>query len=95
MTHKTCVETSSVNMLHHLWKTGWKVKWLNDTAHLRLRLSFIDRESCKFSGENIFGNEENFTFPRVTSMVENQSRRISKNKLAKCAGFSGRAKLGL
>ncbi|CDY19419.1 hypothetical protein Bca4012_070373 [Brassica carinata] len=25
MTHKICVETSSVSMLHHLWKTGWKV----------------------------------------------------------------------
>ncbi|CAN6884940.1 unnamed protein product [Brassica oleracea] len=97
MTHKICVETSSVSMLHHLWKTGWKVKWLNDTAHLRLRLSFINRESCKFSGEHIFSNEESFTFPRITSMVENgyQNRRISKNKLAKCAGFSGREMLGL
>uniref|UniRef100_A0A0D3C9J3 Uncharacterized protein n=1 Tax=Brassica oleracea var. oleracea TaxID=109376 RepID=A0A0D3C9J3_BRAOL len=30
MTHKTCVETSSVNMLHHLWKTGWKVSLAAD-----------------------------------------------------------------
>ncbi|CAG7894676.1 unnamed protein product, partial [Brassica rapa] len=45
----------------------------------------------------ILGNEENFTFPRVTSMVENgyRCRRISKNKLTECAGFSGWAKLVL
>ncbi|KAH0875378.1 LOW QUALITY PROTEIN: hypothetical protein HID58_072740 [Brassica napus] len=45
----------------------------------------------------ILGNEENLTFPRVTSTVENgyRSRRISKNKLAECVGFSVRAKLGL
>ncbi|WZY80393.1 hypothetical protein YC2023_026777 [Brassica napus] len=45
----------------------------------------------------ILGNEENLTFPRVTSMVESgyRCRRISKNKLAECAGFSGWAKLVL
>ncbi|KAG5414944.1 hypothetical protein IGI04_002511, partial [Brassica rapa subsp. trilocularis] len=43
----------------------------------------------------IRGNEENFTFPRVTLMVENgyRYRRISKNNLAERAGFSGWAKL--
>ncbi|WZZ52889.1 hypothetical protein YC2023_052996 [Brassica napus] len=36
-------------------------------------------------------NEENLTFPRVTLMVENnyRYRRISKNNLTECAGFSG------
>ncbi|KAF3500175.1 hypothetical protein F2Q69_00042837 [Brassica cretica] len=45
----------------------------------------------------ILGNEENLTFPRITLMVENgyRCRRISKNKLAECAGFSGWAKLVL
>ncbi|WZY95855.1 hypothetical protein YC2023_068184 [Brassica napus] len=45
----------------------------------------------------IRGNAENLTFPRVTLMVENgyRYRRISKNILAECAGFSGWAKLGL
>lgn len=36
MTHKICVEDSSVTVLQHSWKTGWQVKRLNDTAHLRL-----------------------------------------------------------
>ncbi|KAL0760383.1 hypothetical protein Bca101_076533 [Brassica carinata] len=42
-------------------------------------------------------NEENLTFPRITLMVENdyRYRRISKNKLAERAGFSGWAKLVL
>ncbi|KAF3583317.1 hypothetical protein F2Q69_00031023 [Brassica cretica] len=44
----------------------------------------------------IRGNAENLTFPRVTLMVENsyRYRRISKNILTECAGFSGWAKLG-
>ncbi|KAF2602375.1 hypothetical protein F2Q70_00027021 [Brassica cretica] len=44
----------------------------------------------------IRGNEENLTFPRVTLMVENsyRYRRISKNNLTECVGFSGWAKLG-
>ncbi|KAL0747369.1 hypothetical protein Bca101_029371 [Brassica carinata] len=43
----------------------------------------------------IRGNEENLTFPWVSSKVENGNRfrRISKNGLAECARFSGRAKL--
>ncbi|XP_021762474.1 uncharacterized protein LOC110727217 [Chenopodium quinoa] len=36
MSHKICVEDSSVTVLHHSWKTGWQIKRLNDTAHLRL-----------------------------------------------------------
>ncbi|KAJ0248054.1 hypothetical protein HA466_0164200 [Hirschfeldia incana] len=36
MTDKICVEDSSVTVLQHSWKTGWQVKRLNDTAHLRL-----------------------------------------------------------
>ncbi|KFK43551.1 hypothetical protein AALP_AA1G141400 [Arabis alpina] len=36
MMHKICVEDSSVTVLQHSWKTGWQVKRLNDTAHLRL-----------------------------------------------------------
>lgn len=36
MTHKICVEDTSVTVLQHSWKTGWQVKRLNDTAHLRL-----------------------------------------------------------
>ncbi|KAL0797740.1 hypothetical protein Bca101_052914 [Brassica carinata] len=36
ITHKICVEDSSVTVLQHSWKTGWQVKRLNDTAHLRL-----------------------------------------------------------
>lgn len=36
MTHKICVEDSSVTVLQHSWKTGWQVKRVNDTAHLRL-----------------------------------------------------------
>ncbi|WZZ82199.1 hypothetical protein YC2023_102771 [Brassica napus] len=45
----------------------------------------------------IRGNAENLTFTRVTLMVENgyRYRRISKNILADCVGFSGWAKLGL
>ncbi|WZY94733.1 hypothetical protein YC2023_067062 [Brassica napus] len=43
----------------------------------------------------IRGNKENFTFPWSSSKVENGNRfqRSSKNRLAECAGFSGRAKL--
>ncbi|KAF8020888.1 hypothetical protein BT93_G1331 [Corymbia citriodora subsp. variegata] len=36
MSHKICVEDSSVTVLHHSWKTGWQIKRLNDTSHLRL-----------------------------------------------------------
>ncbi|CAF2082760.1 unnamed protein product [Brassica napus] len=110
MIHKICAETSSVNVLHHLWKTGWKYrlgKYLNHPLwsfelHRQRKLQVQWRSSgTSYSGDvkrtsGILGNEENLTFLRITSMVENgyQSRRISKNKLAKCVGFSGRAKLG-
>ncbi|KAE8696146.1 putative pentatricopeptide repeat-containing protein [Hibiscus syriacus] len=36
MSNKICVEDSSVTVLQHSWKTGWQIKSLNDTAHLRL-----------------------------------------------------------
>ncbi|XP_050231875.1 uncharacterized protein LOC126680736 [Mercurialis annua] len=36
MAHKICIEDSSVTVLQHSWKTGWQIKRLNDTAHLRL-----------------------------------------------------------
>lgn len=36
MSHKICVEDSSVTVLQHSWKTGWQIKRLNDTSHLRL-----------------------------------------------------------
>uniref|UniRef100_A0A2C9W0Z8 Fructose-2,6-bisphosphatase n=1 Tax=Manihot esculenta TaxID=3983 RepID=A0A2C9W0Z8_MANES len=36
MLQKLCVDDSSVTVLHHSWKTGWQIKRLNDTAHLRL-----------------------------------------------------------
>lgn len=36
MSHKLCVEESSVTVLQHSWRTGWQIKRLNDTAHLRL-----------------------------------------------------------
>ncbi|XP_010554133.1 PREDICTED: uncharacterized protein LOC104823996 [Tarenaya hassleriana] len=36
MSHKFCIEDSSVTVLQHSWKTGWQIKRLNDTAHLRI-----------------------------------------------------------
>lgn len=36
MMHKICIEDSSVTVLQHSWRTGWQIKRLNDTAHLRL-----------------------------------------------------------
>ncbi|KAJ6941356.1 hypothetical protein NC651_007214 [Populus alba x Populus x berolinensis] len=36
MMNKICIEDSSVTVLQHSWKTGWQIKRLNDTAHLRL-----------------------------------------------------------
>ncbi|KAK6928587.1 Histidine phosphatase superfamily, clade-1 [Dillenia turbinata] len=36
MSQKLCIEDSSVTVLRHSWKTGWQIKKLNDTAHLRL-----------------------------------------------------------
>ncbi|CAK7348108.1 unnamed protein product [Dovyalis caffra] len=36
MMRKICIEDSSVTVLQHSWKTGWQIKRLNDTAHLRL-----------------------------------------------------------
>ncbi|XP_011006107.1 PREDICTED: uncharacterized protein LOC105112199 [Populus euphratica] len=36
MTRKICIEDSSVTVLQHSCKTGWQIKRLNDTAHLRL-----------------------------------------------------------
>ncbi|KAL4376952.1 hypothetical protein GQ457_02G012810 [Hibiscus cannabinus] len=36
MSRKVCIEDSSVTVLQHSWKTGWQIKRLNDTSHLRL-----------------------------------------------------------
>lgn len=36
MSHRICIEDSSVTVLQHSWRTGWQIKRLNDTAHLRL-----------------------------------------------------------
>lgn len=36
MSNKMIVEDSSVTVLQHSWKTGWQIKRLNDTSHLRL-----------------------------------------------------------
>ncbi|KAH7518980.1 hypothetical protein FEM48_Zijuj09G0229100 [Ziziphus jujuba var. spinosa] len=36
MSQKICIEDSSVTVLQHSWKTGWQIKRLNDTTHLRL-----------------------------------------------------------
>lgn len=36
VSHKLCIEDSSVTVLQHSWKTGWQIKRLNETAHLRL-----------------------------------------------------------
>jgi broad specificity phosphatase PhoE len=36
MSHKVCIDDSSVTVLQHSWKTGWQIKRLNDTAHRRL-----------------------------------------------------------
>lgn len=34
--HMFCIEDSSVTVLQHSVRTGWQIKRLNDTAHLRL-----------------------------------------------------------
>nr|XP_043634567.1 uncharacterized protein LOC122605679 [Erigeron canadensis] len=36
MANKMCIDDSSVTVLQHSWKTGWQIKRLNDTSHLRL-----------------------------------------------------------
>ncbi|KAL0331811.1 UNVERIFIED_CONTAM: hypothetical protein Scaly_2082600 [Sesamum calycinum] len=36
MSHKICIEDSSITVLQHSWKVGWQIKRLNDTSHLRL-----------------------------------------------------------
>lgn len=36
MSHKIVIADSSVTVLQHSWKTGWQIKRLNDTGHLRL-----------------------------------------------------------
>lgn len=36
MSNKICIDGPSVSVLQHSWKTGWQIKKLNDTAHLRL-----------------------------------------------------------
>ncbi|WOL12875.1 hypothetical protein Cni_G21643 [Canna indica] len=36
MSHKISIDDSSVTALHHSLRTGWQIKRLNDTAHLRL-----------------------------------------------------------
>lgn len=36
MSHKICVDDSSITVLQHSWRVGWQIKRLNDTSHLRL-----------------------------------------------------------
>ncbi|KAK3120433.1 hypothetical protein QOZ80_9AG0687560 [Eleusine coracana subsp. coracana] len=36
MSQRICIDDSSVTVLEHSLKTGWQIKRLNDTAHLRL-----------------------------------------------------------
>ncbi|URE33615.1 phosphoglycerate mutase [Musa troglodytarum] len=36
MSHRISIDDSSVTVLHHSLRTGWQIKRLNDTAHLRL-----------------------------------------------------------
>ncbi|XP_010942379.2 uncharacterized protein [Elaeis guineensis] len=36
MSHKICIDDSSVTLLQHSQRTGWQIKKLNDTAHLKL-----------------------------------------------------------
>jgi broad specificity phosphatase PhoE len=36
MSKRICIDDSSVTVLEHSLKTGWQIKRLNDTAHLRL-----------------------------------------------------------
>ncbi|KAK4805107.1 hypothetical protein SAY86_004924 [Trapa natans] len=36
MSHKICIDDSSVTVLSHSWKMGWQIKRVNDIAHLRL-----------------------------------------------------------
>ncbi|KAL5717361.1 hypothetical protein ACHQM5_010376 [Ranunculus cassubicifolius] len=36
MAHKLCIDDSSVTVLQHSLRTGWQVRGLNETAHLRL-----------------------------------------------------------
>ncbi|OIV90041.1 hypothetical protein TanjilG_21173 [Lupinus angustifolius] len=36
MSHKFCIDDSSVTVLQHSLRTGWQIKRVNDTAHLRL-----------------------------------------------------------
>ncbi|XP_059642122.1 uncharacterized protein LOC132284075 [Cornus florida] len=36
MSHKICIDDSSVTVLQHSLKMGWQIKKMNDTAHLRL-----------------------------------------------------------
>ncbi|KAL0643324.1 hypothetical protein Bca4012_041614 [Brassica carinata] len=77
--------------------------WFKASCGRQRKLQVWWRSSgTSYSGDvkgtpGILGNEENLTYPRITSMVENgyRCRKISKNKLAECAGFSGWAKLVL
>ncbi|BAF28348.2 Os11g0522000, partial [Oryza sativa Japonica Group] len=36
ISQRICIEDSSITVLEHSLKTGWQIKRLNDTAHLRL-----------------------------------------------------------
>ncbi|XP_077212145.1 phosphoglycerate mutase family protein [Tasmannia lanceolata] len=36
MSHRICIDESSTTVLRHSVRTGWQIKRLNDTAHLRL-----------------------------------------------------------
>ncbi|KAF2569857.1 hypothetical protein F2Q68_00028016 [Brassica cretica] len=77
---------------------GRRFQMLRDVVY-KPRLGGIARLMC-YSGDDLIsfgirGNEENLTFLGSSSMVEsgNQFQRISKDILAECVAFSGRAKL--
>ncbi|XP_073013924.1 uncharacterized protein [Typha latifolia] len=36
ISHRICIDDSSVTVLEHSLRTGWQIKGMNDTAHLRL-----------------------------------------------------------
>lgn len=36
ISHQICIDDSSTTVLQHSMRTGWQIKRLNDTAHLRL-----------------------------------------------------------
>ncbi|GLJ46826.1 hypothetical protein SUGI_0987880 [Cryptomeria japonica] len=36
MTHRLCIDNTSITVLWHSFKTGWQIQRVNDTSHLRL-----------------------------------------------------------